>query len=150
MKRIILAICIIACSLSMQAQNQIFSKYATIDGVDFVCINKAMLGLGTKFINSSGGKDLSKLGSLDKMLIISSDSDGGKKQIDKDIRTLSNDKDYEVLMTVHSSGDDNVFIFTSKRKPHELIIGAIRKDDSSMVVVVGDFSKEDISNFLNQ
>ena len=33
---------------------------------------------------------------------------------------------------------------------HELIIGTIGKDDSSMVVVVGDFSKEDISNFLNQ
>ena len=150
MKRIILAICIIACSLSTQAQNQIFSKYATIDGVDFVCINKAMLGLGTKFISSSGGKDLGKLGALNKMLIISSDSDGGKKQIDKDIQTLSNDKDYEVLMTAHSSGDDNVFIFTNKRKPHELIIGTIGKDDSSMVVVVGDFSKEDISNFLNQ
>ena len=150
MKRIILAICIIACSLSTQAQNQIFSKYATIGGVDFVCINKAMLGLGKKFISSSGGKDLGKLGALNKMLIISSDSDGGKKQIDKDIQTLSNDKDYEVLMTVHSSGDDNVFIFTNKRKPHELIIGTIGKDDSSMVVVVGDFSKEDISNFLNQ
>ena len=150
MKRIIIAICIIACSLSTQAQNQIFSKYATIDGVDFVCINKAMLGLGTKFINSSGGKDLGKLGALNKMLIISSDSDGGKKQIDKDIRTLSTDKDYEVLMTSHSSGGDNMFIFTNKRKPHELIIGTIGKDDSSMVVVVGDFSKEDISNFLNQ
>ena len=71
-------------------------------------------------------------------------------QIDKDIRTLSTDKDYEVLMTSHSSGGDNMFIFTNKRKPHELIIGTIGKDDSSMVVVVGDFSKEDISNFLNQ
>ena len=151
MKRIILAICIIACSLSTQAQNQIFSKYATIDGVDFVCINKAMFGLGTKMISvAGGGEDLSKLGSLDKMLIISSDSDGGKKQIDEDIRTLSTDKDYEVLMTSHSSGGDNMFIFTNKRKPHELIIGTIGKDDSSMVVVVGDFSKEDISNFLNQ
>ena len=138
MKRIIIAICIIACSLSTQAQNQIFSKYATIDGVDFVCINKAMFGLGTKMISVAGGsEDLSKLGSLDKMLIISSDNDGGKK-------------DYEVLMTSHSSGGDNMFIFTNKRKPHELIIGTIGKDDSSMVVVVGDFSKEDISNFLNQ
>ena len=150
MKRIILAICIIACSLSTQAQNQIFSKYATIDGVDFVCINKATLSLGTKFISSSGGKDMSKLGALNKMLIISSDSDGGKKQIDKDIRALSTDKDYEVLMTVHSSGDDNVFIFTNKRKPHELIIGTIEKGESSMIVIIGNFSKEDISNFLNQ
>ena len=150
MKRIILAICIIACSLSTQAQNQIFSKYATIDGVDFVCINKAMLNLGTKFISVAGGDDLSKLGALEKMLIISSESSDGKKKIDKDINALSNDKDYEVLMTSHSSDGDNTFIFTNKRKPHELIIGTIEKGESSMIVIIGNFSKEDISNFLNQ
>ena len=150
MKRIILAICIIACSLSTQAQNQIFSKYATIDGVDFVCINKAMFNLGTKFISVAGGEDISKLGALEKMLIISSESSDGKKKIDKDINALSNDKDYEVLMTSHSSDGDNTFIFTNKRKPHELIIGTIEKGESSMIVIIGNFSKEDISNFLNQ
>ena len=150
MKRIILAICIIACSLSTQAQNQIFSKYATIDGVDFVCINKAMFNLGTRFISVAGGEDISKLGALEKMLIISSESSDGKKKIDKDINALSNDKDYEVLMTSHSSDGDNTFIFTNKRKPHELIIGTIEKGESSMIVIIGNFSKEDISNFLNQ
>ena len=151
MKRILLLAAIALCGIAAQAQNKIFEKYATMQGVEYVCINKAMFGLGTKMISvAGGGEDLSKLGSLDKMLIISSDSDGGKKQIDEDIRTLSTDKDYEVLMTSHSSGGDNMFIFTNKRKPHELIIGTIGKDDSSMVVVVGDFSKEDISNFLNQ
>ena len=150
MKRIILAICIIACSLSTQAQNQIFSKYATIDGVDFVCINKAMFNLGTKLISVAGGEDLSKLGALEKMLIINSESSDGKMKIDKDINALSNDKDYEVLMTSHSSDGDNTFIFTNKRKPHELIIGTIEKGESSMIVIIGNFSKEDISNFLNQ
>ena len=150
MKRIILAICIIACSLSTQAQNQIFSKYATMDGIEFVCINKAMFNLGTKFISVAGGEDISKLGALEKMLIISSESSDGKKKIDKDINALSNDKDYEVLMTSHSSDGDNTFIFTNKRKPHELIIGTIEKGESSMIVIIGNFSKEDISNFLNQ
>ena len=149
MKRIILAICIIACSLSTQAQNQIFSKYATIDGVDFVCINKAMFGLGTKMISVAGGsEDLSKLGSLDKMLIISSDNDGGKKQIDKDISTLSNSDEYEILMTSHSEEGDNVFIFSNKRKPHELIIGSVGKLDSSMIVIVGNFTKEEVAKLM--
>ena len=149
MKRIIIAICIIACSLSTQAQNQIFSKYATIDGVDFVCINKAMFGLGTKMISVAGGsEDLSKLGSLDKMLIISSDNDGGKKQIDKDISTLSNSDEYEILMTSHSEEGDNVFIFSNKRKPHELIIGSVGKLDSSMIVIVGNFTKEEVAKLM--
>ena len=150
MKRVFLAICITFCTLSMQAQNKIFSKYATMDGIEFVCINKAMFGLGTKFISAAGGEDLDKLGNLEKMLIISSESDGGKTQIDKDIKSLSTDDDYEVLMTSHSSGGDNMFIFTNKRKPHELVICTIEKGHSSMIVVVGNFTKEDINNFLNQ
>ena len=150
MKRIFLAICIIACSFSMQAQNKIFSKYATMDGIDFVCINKAMFNLGTKFISAAGGEDLDKLGSLDKMLIISSENTDGKKRIDKDINALSTDDDYELLMTSHSSGGDNVFIFTNKRKPHELIIGTKEQNQSSMIVIIGNFTKEDVSNFLNQ
>ena len=150
MKRIFLAIVIIACSLSMQAQNKIFSKYATMDGIGFVCINKAMFNLGTKFISATGGEDLDKLGNLDKMLIISSENADGKKQIDKDINVLSTDDGYELLMTSHSSGGDNVFIFTNKRKPHELIIGTKEQNQSSMIVIIGNFTKEDVSNFLNQ
>jgi hypothetical protein len=121
-----------------------------MDGIEFVCINMAMFGLGTKFISAAGGEDLDKLGNLEKMLIISSESDGGKTQIDKDIKSLSTDDDYEILMTSHSSGGDNMFIFTNKRKPHELVICTIEKGHSSMIVVVGNFTKEDINNFLNQ
>ena len=150
MKRVILAICIIACSLSLQAQNKIFSKYATMDGIEFVCINKAMFNLGTKFISAAGGEDLDKLGNLDKMLIISSENTDGKKQIDTDINAMSTDEDYELLMTSHSSGGDNVFIFTNKRKPHELIIGTKEQKQSSMIVIIGNFTKEDVSKFLNQ
>ncbi|MBQ7439667.1 MAG: DUF4252 domain-containing protein [Paludibacteraceae bacterium] len=150
MQRIIVIIAIIACSFSMQAQNKLFSKYATMDGIEFVCINKAMFNLGTKFISAAGGEDLDKLGSLDKMLIISSETADGKKQIDKDINVLTTDEDYELLMTSHSSDGDNVFIFTNKRKPHELIIGTKEQWQSSMIVIIGNFTKEDVSNFLNQ
>ncbi len=150
MKRIFVVLAVIAFSLSMQAQNKIFSKYATMDGIEFVCINKAMFNLGTKFINAAGGEDLDKLGSLDKMLIISSETTDGKKQIDKDINILTTDEDYELLMSSHSSGGDNVFIFTNKRKPHELIIGTKEQKQSSMIVIIGNFTKEDVSHFLNQ
>ena len=150
MRHLFLVIAIIVGSLSMRAQNKIFSKYATMDGIEFVCINKAMFNLGTKFISAAGGEDLDKLGSLDKMLIISSENTNGKKQIDQDINVLSTDEDYELLMTSHSSGGDNMFIFTNKRKPHELIIGTKEQNQSSMIVIIGNFTKEDVSNFLNQ
>ena len=150
MRHYFLVIAIIAGSLSMRAQNKIFSKYATMDGIEFVCINKAMFNLGTKFISAAGGENLDKLGILDKMLIISSENTDGKKQIDKDINVLSTDEDYELLMTSHSSGGDNMFIFTNKHKPHELIIGTKEQNQSSMIVIIGNFTKEDVSHFLNQ
>ena len=48
------------------------------------------------------------------------------------------------------SGGDNVFIFTNKRKLHELIIGIKEQNQSSMIVIIGNFTKEDVSKFLNQ
>ena len=141
MKKIIIAICILACAMSTQAQNKIFTKYASMDSISFVCINKAMFNLGSSFIKTATGDDsLGKLSNIDKLLIISADSKQGKKQIDND--------EYEILMTSHSEEGDNVFIFSNKRKPHELIIGSVGKLDSSMIVIVGNFTKEEVSKLM--
>ena len=149
MKRLIIAICILVCALSTQAQNQIFTKYATMDGIEFVCINKALFNLGSAFIKSAAGDDsLGKLSNIEKLFVISAESEKGKKQIDKDISSLSTDDDYEILMTSHSESGDNVFIFSNRRKPHELIIGTIEKKNSSMVVVVGNFTKEEVAKLM--
>lgn len=145
MKRFIIAICIFACAMSTQAQNKIFTKYASMDGISFVCINKAMLNPGSSFIKTATGDGfLGELSNIDKLLIISAENEKSKKQIDEDINALSNNDEYEILMISHSEGGDNVFIFSNKRKPHELIIGSIEKQDSSMIVIVGDFTKEEV------
>ena len=74
MKQIIIAICILACAMSTQAQNKIFTKYASMDSISFVCINKAMFNLGSSFIKTATGDDsLGKLSNIDKLLIISAD-----------------------------------------------------------------------------
>lgn len=160
MKRIIIAICIFAYAMSTQAQNKIFSKYASMDDISFVCINKAMLNLGASFIKTATGDDsLGKLSNIDnpliisaenvdKLLIISAENEKSKKQIDKDINALSNNDEYEILMISHSKDGDNVFIFSNKRKPHELIIGSIEKLDSSMIVIVGNFTKEEVVKLI--
>ena len=149
MKRLIIAICILVCALATQAQNQIFTKYATMDGIEFVCINKALFDLGSAFMKSTTGDDsLGKLSNIEKLFVISAESEKGKKQIDKDISSLSTDDDYEILMTSHSESGDNVFIFSNRRKPHELIIGTIEKKNSSMVVVVGNFTKEEVAKLM--
>ena len=83
------------------------------------------------------------------MLIINSNTAKGKSQIDKDIEVLSNDKNYEILMTARDGSESVVFIFTDKRNPHELIIATQEKDESSIIVYAGSFSSKEVYEMLN-
>lgn len=145
MKRLIITIAIIACAFAAMAQNKIFEKYAKMEDVDYVCINKAMFNLANSVLDA----ELSNLGGIEKMLIISSNTAKGKSQIDKDIEVLSNDKNYEILMTARDGSDNVVFFFTDKRNPHELIIATQEKEESSIIVYAGNFSSKEVFEMLN-
>lgn len=145
MKRLIITIAIIACAFAAMAQNKIFEKYAKMEDVDYVCINKAMFNLANSVLDA----ELSNLGGIEKMLIISSNTAKGKSQIDKDIEVLSNDKNYEILMTARDGSDNVVFFFTDKRNPHELIIATQEKEESSILVCAGSFSSKEVYEMLN-
>lgn len=145
MKRLIITIAIIACAFAAMAQNKIFEKYAKMEDVDYVCINKAMFNLANSVLDA----ELSNLGGIEKMLIISSNTAKGKSQIDRDIEALSNDRNYEILMTAHDGSDNVVFFFTDKRNPHELIIATQEKEESSIIVYAGNFSSKEVYEMLN-
>lgn len=145
MKRLIITIAIIACAFAAMAQNKIFEKYAKMEDVDYVCINKAMFNLANSVLDA----ELSNLGGIEKMLIISSNTAKGKSQIDRDIEALSNDRNYEILMTAHDGSDNVVFFFTDKRNPHELIIATQEKEESSIIVYAGNFSSKEVFEMLN-
>ena len=145
MKRLIITIAIIACTFAAMAQNKIFEKYAKMEDVDYVCINKAMFNLANSVLDA----ELSNLGGIEKMLIISSNTAKGKSQVDKDIEALSNDRNYEILMTAHDGSDNVVFFFTDKRNPHELIIATQEKEESSIIVYAGNFSSKEVFEMLN-
>ncbi len=146
MKRLIITIAIIACAFAAMAQNKIFEKYAKMEDVDYVCINKAMFNLANSVLDAELS---SNLGGIEKMLIINSNTAKGKSQIDKDIEVLSNDKNYEILMTARDGGESVVFIFTDKRNPHELIIATQEKEESSIIVYAGNFSSKEVYEMLN-
>lgn len=146
MKRLIITIAIIACAFAAMAQNKIFEKYAKMEDVDYVCINKAMFNLANSVLDAELS---SNLGGIEKMLIISSSTAKSKSQIDRDIEALSNDHNYEILMTAHDGSDNVVFFFTDKRNPHELIIATQEKEESSIIVYAGNFSSKEVFEMLN-
>ena len=140
MKRILLVAVIALCGIAAQAQNKIFEKYAKMDGVEYVCINKAMFSAGLVVVDEANtqGTDLSKFANYNRMIIIT--AKGDKKQVlYNDIQKLAKDKDYELLMQSHSAdGNDATFLHNEKDNPNEFIICNIREEDCSVVVLLKD------------
>jgi hypothetical protein len=147
MKKILLVAVITLWSFAAQAQNKIFEKYAKMEGVEYVCINKAMFSAGLSIATagqvvvdetSTQGTDLSKFANYNQMLIITAKGDK-KQQLYDDIQKLAKETDYEVLMQSHSAdGNDATFLHNEKADPNEFIICNIREEDCSVVVLLKD------------
>lgn len=145
MKKILLVAVIALCGIAAQAQNKIFEKYAKMEGVEYVCINKAMFSAGLSLATAgqvvfdsinTKGTDLEKFANFNRMIIIT--AEGDKKQLlSKDIQKLSKEKDYEILMESHSNSNDDAIFLSSNT---EFIICNIREEDCSVVILLKDKS----------
>ena len=131
MKKILLVAVIALCGIAAQAQNKIFEKYAKMEGVEYVCINKAMFSAGLSLATAgqvvfdsinTKGTDLEKFANFNRMLIITATGDKMKGLYD-DMIKLTKQKDYEILIESHSANNDDAVIFSnSKVDPQEFII----------------------------
>ena len=144
MKRILLVAVIALCGIAAQAQNKIFEKYAKMEGVEYVCINKSLISSGLSFLAGGGqvtydslavnGTDLGEFANFNRMLIITAKGDK-KQQLSKDIQKLSKEKGYEILMESHSNSNDDAIFLSSNT---EFIICNIREEDCSVVILLKD------------
>ena len=143
MKRILLVAAIALCGIAAQAQNKVFEKYAKMEGVEYVCINKAMFSTGLSLATAgqvvfdsidTKGTDLEKFANFNRMVIITAKGDK-KQQLSKDIQKLSKEKGYEILMESHSNGNDDAIFLSSDT---EFIICNSREEDCSVVLMLKD------------
>ena len=144
MKRILLVAVIALCGIAAQAQNKIFEKYAKMEGVEYVCINKSLISSGLSFLAGGGQVTYDSLAvngtfaNFNRMLIIT--AKGDKMQtLYNDMMRLTKQKDYEILIESHSADNDDAVIFSNtKSDPNEFIICNIREEDCSVVVLLKD------------
>ncbi len=144
MKRILLVAVIALCGIAAQAQNKIFEKYAKMEGVEYVCINKSLISSGLSFLAGGGqvtydslavnGTDLGEFANFNRMIIITAKGDK-KQQLSKDIQKLSKEKGYEILMVSHYNGNDDAIFLSSDT---EFIICNTREEDCSVVILLKD------------
>ena len=147
MKRILLVAAIALCGIATQAQNKVFEKYAKMEGVEYVCINKAMFSAGLSLATAgqvvfdsidTKGTDLEKFANFNRMIVITAKGDK-KQQLYNDIQKLAKEKDYELLMQSHSGdGNDATFLHNEKATPNEFIICNTREEDCSVVILLKD------------
>ena len=148
MKKMLLIAVIALCGIAAQAQNKIFEKYAQMEGVEYVCINKAMFSAGLSLATAgqvvfdsieTKGTDLEKFANFNRMLIITATGDKMKGLYD-DMIKLTKQKDYEILIESHSANNDDAVIFSnSKVDPQEFIICNLGTQDhkpACFVVVI--------------
>ena len=144
MKRILLVTVIAFCGIAAQAQNKIFEKYAKMEGVEYVCINKSLISSGLSFLAGGGqvtydslavnGTDLGEFANFNRMILITAKGDK-KQQLSKDIQKLSKEKGYEILMVSHYNGNDDAIFLSSDT---EFIICNTREEDCSVVILLKD------------
>ena len=144
MKKILLVAVIALCGIAAQAQNKIFEKYAKMEGVEYVCINKSLISSGLSFLAGGGqvtydslavnGTDLGEFANFNRMIIITAKGDK-KQQLSKDIQKLSKEKGYEILMVSHYNGNDDAIFLSSDT---EFIICNTREEDCSVVILLKD------------
>ena len=143
MKKTFLVAVIVLLGIAAQAQNKVFEKYAKMEGVEYVCINKAMFTAGLSLATAgqvvfdsidTKDTDLEKFAKFNRMIIITAKGDK-KQQLSKDIQKLSKEKGYEILMESHSNGNDDAIFLSSDT---EFIICNTREQDCSVVLMLKD------------
>lgn len=153
MKRIILSliVCILCSTFVANAQNEIFSKYAEIENIDYVCITKQMLKLlGPSGAKVKGIRMLGMTDNLELVIIVNSTNPEAMEIMKKDYQSLKKDRNYEVVMESRSEKGERVTTMLNTKKIVKEFIMYIDngKNEQAFILITGEFTDEQLKTFL--
>lgn len=149
-KQILTVAVLLFAVLTANAQNKAFTKYSDMKGVDYMIINESMLDVGAAVLNEMIEDENSPLVTkMQKMLIITTSDKGAKKKLAADVKSLSSG-DYEDLMTGSSDGSKYSFLFNEKSTPREFVIYVNDGKDATVMVIMGNFTKDEILDSMDE
>ncbi len=154
MKRIFL-VAIMACAVGMasakSSQQHLQTRYMDSEDVEFIVINKAMLNFAKvmAWFDKQDLGGIKALDSLEKIMIIESENETGKISLQQDIDKMLTDG-YEVLMQTSEKGTQALFLLNTKNKPHEFVLYEKSPSETTMLIIFGDFTAEDVVKMMDQ
>lgn len=146
--KMLMAVLLLTLPLLCRAQRNLFDKYNDMRGVSSVFISKAMLDMNPDLFT----KDvyIGKVsGQLNAVQILSTMDNNIKKDMRKDLRTLTQSSKYELLMKQKGTVSSSEFYINRKGdKVKELIMIIDGAATLKFVYLEGDMTLKDIQNIM--
>ncbi len=151
MKRILLALALLASTAATFAQKEFINKFGDTDGITCVYVSKTMIRLLPKL--DAGNMNLKKISQkLESVQILSAENAKASTRLRKGCQEIFKRDNYEALMEVKESGKDNATIylreFAGGRNSYVIFAGD--DADLSVIVITGTISIEDIQDITGE
>ena len=143
MKKLLATVVLVLAVQMTYAQDQLFTKYEDVKGVEMVFISKALLSVaaGSKI----GDLDIRKVAKkLEQVRILSVEKASLVKTIQAEALAIYKREKYEELMRM-SEGDEKTIIYVKPRgKNNEFVLFHIEKDELNIINLIGNLTMEEL------
>ncbi len=148
-RKYLYALILLCCAHFCFAQDDLFEKYADMDGVTTVYISKKMFQM-MPVVENVGLSLANMKGKVDFLGILSTENTNLRKDMERDFRALIG-KEYEELMRVKDdSTRANFYVRQEGEQIKELIMLANTDSEGFTVIrLLGDFTQNDIQEIAN-
>lgn len=134
----------------LHAQTDMFDKLSNDKNITTVYISKALLGMIPN--KDFGAGNISGLmNKLEQIEIYTGENKKSANLMKSEMKSLTRNKAYEVLMTVKDHGE-NVTFYAQKEKDSfkDLIMFIEESEECTIIRLIGTFTAEDVQKYTNR
>lgn len=135
---------------SLAAQESFTKKFGNIKGVTSVYVSKALLGMMPD-MKSNGMNFAAVASKLDNIQILNTETKAAANALKDGCRQLIAKGKYESLMNVSDGGEHTgIYMKEYARGKRQYVMLNTDKDETSVIVLTGDLTLQDIKNVIGK
>ena len=150
MKKLILTFAIALFALAVTAQESFTDRFGGMKGVTSVYISKSLLGMMPDM--KSNGKNFGAVaGKLDNMQILNTETPKAARTLKEECGKIIRNGKYVSLMNINDDGEHTgIYMkeFVNGKKQYVML--SVDKDETSVIVLTGKLTLQDIKNVMKR
>ncbi len=149
--KLTLCMTFIITAMGANAQVKELEKYANRENIEYVYVSKVMLQMvGDKIGSMAHGMNMTAiLDNLESIQIINTEHLDASQMLKKEIESILNSDDYELLMQVDEKKNKICFHFNENKKQSVLLMTVTEKNETTIIAFSGKFKKKDLEKMMN-